>query len=163
MPALKWSTEMTSLLIALRGSLNIEFNSSKYKFKLWELIARRMSSSMPSIKVTAKDCDDKWRNIAATYRKNIERIKYMGDFSVRWEHFSAMDEILRGTDELKIPDSYIEVDKMIDPVNKISEVDTDIDAEEYVHYFIITTHRQQCCKVGIYNTAIFFFNIQLTI
>ncbi|XP_022162639.1 uncharacterized protein LOC111028332 [Myzus persicae] len=130
MAALKWSTEMTSLLIALRGSLNGEFNSSKYKFKLWELIARRMNSSMPSVKVTAKDCDDKWRNIAATYRKNIERIKYMGDFSVRWEHFSAMDEILRGTDELKIPDSYIEVDKMIDPVNKTSEVDTDIDAED---------------------------------
>lgn len=104
---------MTSLLIALRGSLNDEFNSSKYKFKLWELIARRMNSGMLPIKVTAKDCDDKWRNIAATYRKNIEKIKYMGDFNVRWEHFAAMDEILKGTDELKKPDSFIEVDKMI--------------------------------------------------
>lgn len=123
MPALKWSTEMTSLLIALRGSLNDDFNSSKYKFKLWEVIARRMSNSIPSIKVTAKDCDDKWRNIAATYRKNIERIKYMGDFSVRWEHFAAMDEILKGTDELKKPDSFIEVDKMIGISNKTPEND----------------------------------------
>lgn len=136
MPALKWSTEMTSLLIALRGNLNEEFNSSKYKFKLWELIARRMSSGMPSVKVTAKDCDDKWRNIAATYRKNIERIKYMGDFSVRWEHFAAMDEILKGTDELKKSNSYIEVDKMIGTVNKSSESDN-FDAEEYVYYFQI--------------------------
>jgi len=119
-PTLKWSTEMTSLLITLRGSLNDEFNSSKYKFKLWELIARRMNSGMPSVKVTAKDCDDKWRNIAATYRKNIERIKYMGDFNVRWEHFTAMDEILKATDELKKPDSFIEVDKMIGNVCKTS-------------------------------------------
>lgn len=124
MPALKWSTEMTSLLIALRGSLNEDFNSSKYKFKLWELIARRMSSGIPSVKVTAKDCDDKWRNIAATYRKNIEKIKYMGDFSVRWEHFAAMDEILKGTDELKKPDSFIEIDKMIGISNKMSGNDT---------------------------------------
>ncbi|XP_050537400.1 uncharacterized protein LOC126903311 [Daktulosphaira vitifoliae] len=124
MPALKWSPEMTSLLIGLRGSLNEEFNSSKYKFKLWELIARRMNNEMPSVKVTAKDCDDKWRNIAATYRKNIEKIKYMGDFSVRWEHFSAMDEILRGTDELKKPESYIEVDKLIDNDNLNRSPDT---------------------------------------
>lgn len=131
MPALKWSTEMTSLLIALRGSLNEEFNSSKYKFKLWELIARRMSSGIPTVKVTAKDCDDKWRNIAATYRKNIEKIKYMGeDFSVRWEHFTAMDEILKGTDELKkIDSSCIEVDKMIGNINKTSESDS-IDTDE---------------------------------
>lgn len=121
---------MTSLLIALRGSLNEEFNSSKYKFKLWELIARRMNSSMLGhVKVTAKDCDDKWRNIAATYRKNIERIKYMEDFNVRWEHFTAMDEILKGTDELKKPDSYIEVDKMIGNVNKNSEIEN-IDIKE---------------------------------
>lgn len=131
MPALKWSTEMTSLLIALRGSLNEDFNSSKYKFKLWELIARRMNSSIPSVKVTAKDCDDKWRNIAATYRKNIEKIKYMGDFSVRWEHFAAMDEILKGTDELKKPDSFIEIDKMIGISNKMSGNDTNnVEAEE---------------------------------
>jgi len=122
-PALKWSTEMTSLLIALRGSLNEEFSSSKYKFKLWELIARRMSSGMPAVKVTAKDCDDKWRNIAATYRKNIERIKFMGDISIRWEHFAAMDEILKGTEELKKPESYIEVDKMIGNVNKNADID----------------------------------------
>lgn len=120
MPALKWSTEMTSLLIALRGSLHEKFNSSKYKFKLWELIARRMSSGMPAVKVTAKDCDDKWRNIAATYRKNIERIKYMGDFNVRWEHFAAMDEILKGTDELKKPESYTEAEKMVGSTNKFS-------------------------------------------
>lgn len=110
---------MTSLLIALRGNLNDEFNSSKYKFKLWELIARRMNSGLPSVTVTAKDCDDKWRNIAATYRKNIEKMRCMGDFIVRWEHFTAMDEILKGTDELiKKPDSCIEVDKMIDNVHK---------------------------------------------
>lgn len=135
MPVLKWSTEMTSLLIALRGSLNEEFNSVKYKFKLWELVARRMSSGIPSVKVTAKDCDDKWRNIAATYRKNIERIKYMGDFSVRWEHFTAMDEILKGTDELKKPDSYIEVDKMIGTVNKTCGAESFDTEEEYVYCF----------------------------
>lgn len=119
---------MTSLLIALRGSLNEEFNSSKFKFKLWEIVARKMNNSMPSVNVTAKDCDDKWRNIAATYRKNIEKIKYMGDFSVRWEHFAAMDEVLKGTEELKKTDSCIEVDKMIGHVNK-AEIDN-IDTEE---------------------------------
>lgn len=121
---------MTSLLIALRGSLNDEFNSSKYKFKLWELIARRMNSGLPSVKVTAKDCDDKWRNIAATYRKNIEKMRCMGDFNVRWEHFAAMDEILKGTDELiKKPDSCIEVDKMIDNIHNTVDSENN-DTEE---------------------------------
>lgn len=132
-PALKWSTEMTSSLIALRGSLNDEFNSSKFKFKLWELIARRMNNGMSSVNVTAKDCDDKWRNIAATYRKNIEKIKCMGDFNVRWEHFAAMDEILKGTDDLKKSYSCINLDKMIGINNTLD--DENIDAEELVHYF----------------------------
>lgn len=133
-PVLKWSTEMTSSLIALRGNLNEEFNSSKYKFKLWELIAQQMNNGMSSVNVTAKDCDDKWRNIAATYRKNMEKIKCMGDFIVRWEHFAAMDEILKGTDDLK--KSYsIDLDKMIGNINNNTLDNENIVAEELVHYF----------------------------
>jgi len=49
-----------------------------------------MNNDMPSVKITAKDCDNKWKNIAATYRKNVERIKYLSDFNVWWEHFDAM-------------------------------------------------------------------------
>lgn len=124
---------MTSALIALRGNLNDEFNSSKYKFKLWELIARKMNNGMSSVNVTAKDCDDKWRNIAATYRKNIEKIKSMGeDFIVRWEHFGAMDKILKGTDEVK--NSCMDLDKMNSDTNKILD-NANNDAEELVHNF----------------------------
>lgn len=91
---------MTSLLIQVRGDMDVEFTKTKYKFRLWERVAMKLNESLLNIKVTAKDCDDKWRNIVATYRKNIDKMKSFGDNSVRWEYFAAMDNILKGTRDL---------------------------------------------------------------
>lgn len=94
---------MTTLLIRIRGDMDREFNRAKYKFRLWEKVAAKMNSMLINVRVTAKDCDDKWRNIVATYRKNIDKIKCYGDNSVRWEYFNAMDNILKGTKDLSDP------------------------------------------------------------
>lgn len=93
---MRWSSDMTHLLIEIRGEMDSEFEKARYKFRLWEKVASTMNSKLVN-KVTAKDCDDKWRNIVATYRKNIDRVKCLGDNKVRWEYFDAMDNILKGT------------------------------------------------------------------
>lgn len=93
---MRWNSDLTHLLIEIRGQMDSEFEKSKYKFRLWEKVASCMNSQLTNIKVTAKDCDDKWRNIVATYRKNVDKLKCSGD-KVRWEYFDAMDDVLKGT------------------------------------------------------------------
>lgn len=99
-PTLRWNSEMTTQLIEIRGDMDGDFSKAKYKFRLWELVATKLNQILPNVKVTAKDCDDKWRNIVATYRKNVDKIKCCGDNTIRWEYFTAMDKILQGTKEL---------------------------------------------------------------
>ncbi len=91
---------MTSLLIKIRGDMDLDFVKAKYKFRLWEKVATKLNLLLNKVRVTAKDCDDKWRNIVATYRKNLEKLKFSCDNNIRWEYFSAMDNILKGTREL---------------------------------------------------------------
>ena len=99
-PTLRWNPEMTTQLIKVRGDMDEEFTKAKYKFRLWEQLAIKLNKILDNVKVTAKDCDDKWRNIVATYRKNIDKMKCCGDNPIRWEYFNAMDNILKGTKEL---------------------------------------------------------------
>lgn len=112
---------MTTLLIKIRGDLDREFSHAKYKFRLWEKVAAKLNTLLLNVKVTAKDCDDKWRNIVATYRKNIDKIKCFGDNSIRWEYFTAMDNILKGTKELAESTGKVTDDermaKLIDELN----------------------------------------------
>ncbi|XP_065221292.1 uncharacterized protein LOC135846238 [Planococcus citri] len=102
-PTLRWNSEMTSQLIQIRGDMDREFNRAKYKFRLWEQVAHKLNTTLLNVSVSAKDCDDKWRNIVATYRKNIDKLKQFGESNVRWEYFNAMDNILKGSKDLADP------------------------------------------------------------
>lgn len=69
------------------------------KKKLWEMVAEKMNaklreSDFTDVTVKAYECDLKWRNMLATYRKNTERAKRLGVASVHWEFFGAMHEVL---------------------------------------------------------------------
>lgn len=69
------------------------------KKKLWEMVsekvnARLRASGVADVTVKAYECDLKWRNMLATYRKNSERAKRLGASSVHWEFFKAMHEVL---------------------------------------------------------------------
>ncbi|XP_062874986.1 uncharacterized protein si:dkey-66i24.7 isoform X2 [Trichomycterus rosablanca] len=69
------------------------------KKKLWETVAERVTAKLRAegyddVPVKAFECDLKWRNMLATYRKNNERAKRLGAHSVHWEFFKAMHEVL---------------------------------------------------------------------
>lgn len=66
------------------------------KKKLWEMVAEKVNAKLRESEVTVKayECDLKWRNMLATYRKNAERAKRLGVTSVHWEFFKAMHEVL---------------------------------------------------------------------
>lgn len=112
---------MTSLLIQIRGDMDREFNRAKYKFRLWEKVATKLNSTLVTARVSAKDCDDKWRNIVATYRKNIDKIKTFGDNSVRWEYFNAMDNILKGTKDLDSSNATNTDEQMSRLINELNQ------------------------------------------
>lgn len=76
------------------------------KKKLWEKVAEKVNcklsesgSTGPVVVVKAYECDLKWRNMLATYRKNSERAKRLGTASVHWEFFKAMHQVLGRTQE----------------------------------------------------------------
>lgn len=74
------------------------------KKKLWEMVAEKVNSKLsesgtPAAIVKAYECDLKWRNMLATYRKNSDRAKRLGTASVHWEFFKAMHEVLGRTRE----------------------------------------------------------------
>lgn len=56
--------------------------------------ARLRESGVADVTVKAYECDLKWRNMLATYRKNSERAKRLGVSSVHWEFFKSMHEVL---------------------------------------------------------------------
>uniref|UniRef100_A0A0E9TLR0 Myb/SANT-like DNA-binding domain-containing protein n=1 Tax=Anguilla anguilla TaxID=7936 RepID=A0A0E9TLR0_ANGAN len=69
------------------------------KKKLWETVAERVTANLRSagnqdVIVKAYECDLKWRNMLATYRKNAERAKRLGAQSVHWEFFQTMHSVL---------------------------------------------------------------------
>lgn len=74
------------------------------KKKLWEMVAEKVNSKLSELgssaaAVKAYECDLKWRNMLATYRKNSDRAKRLGAASVHWEFFKAMHQVLGRTRE----------------------------------------------------------------
>lgn len=74
------------------------------KKKLWEMVAEKVNAKLSEsgavgVAVKAYECDLKWRNMLATYRKNSDRAKRLGTASVHWEFFKAMHEVLGRTRE----------------------------------------------------------------
>ncbi|KAK2833069.1 hypothetical protein Q5P01_016958 [Channa striata] len=95
-----WTLQATWHLVNTRLEMDQAFDQPVCKKKkLWEMVAEKVNaklreSEVTDITVKAYECDLKWRNMLATYRKNAERAKRLGAASVHWEFFKAMHEVL---------------------------------------------------------------------
>jgi len=61
------------------------------KHLLWEDIAQQLSNL--GYQCSANLCNDKWRNLKMTYRKNKQRALKYGIECVKWFYFKDMDNI----------------------------------------------------------------------
>ncbi|XP_068606023.1 uncharacterized protein si:dkey-66i24.7 [Brachionichthys hirsutus] len=95
-----WTLQATWLLVDTRLEMDPAFDQPVCKKKkLWAVVAEKLNAKLRGSEVagvTAKayECDLKWRNMLATYRKNSERAKRLGDASVHWEFYKAMNSVL---------------------------------------------------------------------
>ncbi|XP_030646725.1 uncharacterized protein LOC115826917 [Chanos chanos] len=95
-----WTLQATWQLVHTRLEMDQEFDQPVCKKKkLWETVAERVTAKLRAagnhdVAVKAYECDLKWRNMLATYRKNAERARRLGPQSVHWEFFKAMHEVL---------------------------------------------------------------------
>ncbi|KAK9534796.1 hypothetical protein VZT92_007218 [Zoarces viviparus] len=95
-----WTLQATWHLVNTRLEMDPAFDQPVCKKKkLWETVAEKVNAKLRESEVTdvtvkAYECDLKWRNMLATYRKNSERAKRLGASSVHWEFFKAMNETL---------------------------------------------------------------------
>ncbi|XP_066498941.1 uncharacterized protein si:dkey-66i24.7 [Hoplias malabaricus] len=95
-----WTLQATWHLVRVRLEMEAEFEQPVCKKKkLWETVAERVNARLRAeacqdATVRAFECDLKWRNMLATYRKNAERVKRLGDHSVHWEFFRTMHQVL---------------------------------------------------------------------
>ncbi|CAN9506011.1 unnamed protein product [Ophioblennius macclurei] len=100
-----WTLQTTWHLVKTRLEMDQAFDQPVCKKKkLWEMVSEKVNaklreSEVVDITVKAYECDLKWRNMLATYRKNVERAKRLGAASVHWEFFKAMHEVLGKTRE----------------------------------------------------------------
>ncbi|XP_017351810.1 uncharacterized protein si:dkey-66i24.7 [Ictalurus punctatus] len=95
-----WTLQATWHLVRVRLEMEPEFEQPVCKKKrLWEGVAERVTARLRAegyadVPARAFECDLKWRNMLATYRKNAERAKRLGAHGVHWEFFRAMHEVL---------------------------------------------------------------------
>lgn len=95
-----WTLQATWELVNTRLEMDQEFDQPVCKKKkLWETVAERVTTKLRvagnlEVAVKAYECDLKWRNMLATYRKNTERARRLGLQSVHWEFFRAMHNVL---------------------------------------------------------------------
>ncbi|XP_051995403.1 uncharacterized protein LOC127652980 [Xyrauchen texanus] len=95
-----WTLQATWHLVHVRLDMDQEFDQPVCKKKkLWETVAERVNAKLRAdgctdVPVKAFECDLKWRNMLATYRKNAERAKRLGNHSIHWEFFKEMHEVL---------------------------------------------------------------------
>ncbi|KAB5553574.1 hypothetical protein PHYPO_G00040170 [Pangasianodon hypophthalmus] len=95
-----WTLQATWHLVRVRLDMEPEFDQPVCKKKrLWESVAERVTARLRAegyadVPARAFECDLKWRNMLATYRKNAERAKRLGAHGVHWEFFRAMHEVL---------------------------------------------------------------------
>lgn len=95
-----WTLQATWHLVNTRLEMDQAFDQPVCKKKkLWEVVAEKVNaklreSGVMDITVKAYECDLKWRNMLATYRKNTDRAQRLGVASIHWEFFKAMHEVL---------------------------------------------------------------------
>ncbi|KAF7697710.1 uncharacterized protein LOC124396736 [Silurus meridionalis] len=95
-----WTLTATWHLVHVRLDMEAEFDHPVCKKKrLWEGVAERVTDRLRAegyadVPARAFECDLKWRNMLATYRKNAERVRRLGAHAVHWEFFGAMHRVL---------------------------------------------------------------------
>ncbi|XP_059926602.1 uncharacterized protein si:dkey-66i24.7 [Gadus macrocephalus] len=95
-----WTLQATWHLVHIRLEMDQLFDQPVCKKKkLWELVSEKINAKLSEsadseVSAKAYECDLKWRNMLATYRKNAERARRLGEGSVHWEFFKAMHEVL---------------------------------------------------------------------
>lgn len=100
-----WTLQATWHLVRVRLDMEAEFDQPVCKKKrLWEGVAEKVTARLRAegygdVPVRAFECDLKWRNMLATYRKNAERAKRLGAHAVHWEFFRDMHQVLGRTSE----------------------------------------------------------------
>ncbi|XP_015380189.1 PREDICTED: uncharacterized protein LOC107173948 [Diuraphis noxia] len=95
----QWTIESTRQLIRLYGKDRKKFSvvNQGGKHLLWQDIAHQFSKL--GYQYTANHCNDKWRNLKMTYKKNKQRAIKYGIEYVKWTYFKDMDNIFKNTPE----------------------------------------------------------------
>lgn len=95
-----WTLQATWHLVRVRLDVEAEFDRAVCKKKrLWEGVAEQVTALLRAegyagVPARAFECDLKWRNMLATYRKNAARAGRVGWHGVHWEFFRAMHQVL---------------------------------------------------------------------
>ncbi|GAB6019861.1 hypothetical protein CHUAL_001400 [Chamberlinius hualienensis] len=96
----KWTDQLTKLLLRKRLSLEYEFEKSSKKRKLWEDVSKFLE--LNNYKVSPEECDKKYRNLLVTYRKNKMKADKCGRRAVYWPYYDIMDKVL-GVRNISLP------------------------------------------------------------
>jgi hypothetical protein len=106
-PEFLWSASATRLLITNRHGADNDFQRPRCKkTKIWKQIAKQMAVT-GGYNVTGNECDDKWRSLVFTYKRNKDKKNTSGHESVSWEFFSAMDEVLGDKASVEPPSAQL--------------------------------------------------------
>lgn len=85
---------MVKMLISLKKIIEQDIIKNKIsRKKQWWIIVRRFRT-MKNIKLTEEACEEKWRSLVRTYKKNLIYIKKRGEIAVKWPYFWKMWGIL---------------------------------------------------------------------
>lgn len=84
---------MVKTLIFLKKQINEEIASNRISRKRQWMVMVRRFRTLKNIKVTEEACEEKWKNLLRTYKKNLIRVKNRG-CTVKWPFFWKMREIV---------------------------------------------------------------------
>lgn len=87
-----WTNEGVKLLINAYKNNKHKFYSPQYSNRqVWNIISDELKSE--SFIKSGHKCDEKWRNLKATYKKTLDHNKATGNNRVTWEFFDDFHEI----------------------------------------------------------------------
>lgn len=86
------------MLISLKKLIEKEIVQHRIsRKKQWWVMVRRFRS-LKNVRLTEEACEEKWRNLVRTYKKNLVRVKKRGTGVIRWPYFWKMHEIVGNID-----------------------------------------------------------------
>lgn len=89
------------MLINNRSDSDQDFNSGQKHAHIWKKIAERLNKN--GVQVSAQECNDKWRNMMQTFRKNVQKANTSGEESVNWPYFTIMYKLFGKKDSVNPP------------------------------------------------------------